>query len=284
MATALGPEEHEDGGEVSLADIITFFKDNRSALWKGLGLGLLAGFLYIGLVPASYKATANIQMATVNGDPVETPAVLVEKMKLPLYFSERAWTACDSSDDLHPSRSLAKKLKPTVNRNAPFVSISFEAESPAAATACLDVVFKEVRSKQQEIAGPMIKLGEANLRSLKDKQAQAQEFLKLFPKIKVGTNFADAKFPAMALLISTSMAKESEVRELQLEIAEAELKLVAPNTQQTTLPAEIFAPDTPAGFDWWIVLIIASLIGILAAIAFVFVKSQVNRYRDPRHF
>jgi hypothetical protein len=36
----------------------------------------------------------------------------------------------------------------------------------------------------QAIAEPLVKLGQANLRSLLEKQAQAQEFLKQFPKIK----------------------------------------------------------------------------------------------------
>ena len=275
MATEPTPADQEDGDEISLADIVRFFVENGAFLLKGLAAGMIAGLLYIGLVPTSFKASASIQMATVNGDPVETPAVLVEKMKLPLYFSVQTWNACDSQDNLHPSRSLAKKLNPTVNRNAPFVSMTFTAKSPAAAVTCLRAVFKEVQSKQKELAEPMIKLGRANLQALKDKQAQAQEFLRLLPQVKVGTSFSDTKFPAMALLISTSMAKESEVRELQLEITEAELKLAAPNTQDATLPTEIFAPDSPAGLEWWMACLIAAAIGFFIAGCWVFLRKAL---------
>ena len=38
--------------------------------------------------------------------------------------------------------------------------------------------------RHQAIAEPLVKLGQANLRSLLEKQAQAQEFLKQLPKIK----------------------------------------------------------------------------------------------------
>ena len=123
----------------------------------------------------------------------------------------------------------------------------------------------------------MIKLGEANLHALKNKRAQAEEFLQLLPKIKTGTNLSDSKLPAMALLISTLITKESELRELQREITEAELKLAVPNTQGTTLAAKVFAPDTPDGPAWWLILVLASLSGLLLASAFLFVRKRLPK-------
>jgi hypothetical protein len=37
--------------------------------------------------PKLHEASATIQMAMATGNPVETPTVLLEKIKLPLYFS-----------------------------------------------------------------------------------------------------------------------------------------------------------------------------------------------------
>jgi len=278
MATEPFPDVQDDGDEISIADVVYFFTENSSLLLKGVAAGLVAGVLYVGLAPARYEATASFQMASVNGQVIETPAVLVEKMKLPLYFSEATWLACGTSDDLQPSRSLAKKLKPTANRNAPLVGVSFEAESPAAASGCLNAVFKEVQTKQQELAEPQIKLIEVLLHSLNERRSTAEELVKLFPKMNIGSNFSDAKFPAMALLVSTLIVKKSEIQELQGDIAEAELKLAAPNTQTTVLSTPIFAPDTPSGLGWWLILLIASTLGFAIAACWAMLKKALTNY------
>jgi hypothetical protein len=44
----------------------------------------------------------SIQMATVANNPVEAPAVLLEKMKLPTYFSVGTLKACDLMEAANP--------------------------------------------------------------------------------------------------------------------------------------------------------------------------------------
>jgi hypothetical protein len=115
--------------EISLVDIIQFFIDNKlsiaiTTLFCGV-LGLAYGFL----APSQYEASMSFQMAMVASNPVEAPAVLLEKMKLPTYFSVGTLHACKLTDSLNPGEELSKQLKPTVNKNAPFISTSFRATS-----------------------------------------------------------------------------------------------------------------------------------------------------------
>jgi hypothetical protein len=77
------------------------------------------------------------------------------------------------------------------------------------------------------------------------------------------------------------MANESEVRGVQLQIAEAELRLAAPNTQAPTLPTPIFAPDTPTGMNWWFVLLITSVSGLAIAAFWAFVKKALTKSPEP---
>jgi hypothetical protein len=96
--------------------------------------------------------------------------------------------------------------------------------------------------------------------------------------MNIGSNLSDAKFPAMALLVSTLIVKKSEIQELQWDIAEAELKLAAPNTQTTVLSTPIFAPDTPSGLGWWLILLIASTLGFAIAACWAMLKKALANY------
>ncbi len=280
MSSSLPPEVESADDEISLADIADFLSSNAKALVAGAAAAVLIAGAYVGLAPARYKATVNVQMATVESEPIETPAILVEKLKLPLYFSQQSWRICGTDDELHPSRTLAKELNPAVNRNAPFVTLSFTGPSPEAASACLQAVVGEISAKQAEMSEPLIKLRQANLNSLKEKQAEAQAFLNLLPKVKSDMSISDAKFPAVSLLMATGLTKESEIRELQMEIGEAELKLTPPNTQGTTLAAPIYAPNAPAGPAAWIILLVAPVVGVMLAMVFLLARNALKRTRQ----
>lgn len=277
MSTALPPESDSAEDEISLADIAEFLSSNVKGLAIGAMTALVLAGAYLGLAPPRYMATANVQMASVESQPIETPAVLVEKLKLPLYFSHESWRACGTDDEIHPSRTLAKKLSPTVNRNAPFVTLTSTGPSPEAAVACLDAVIGEIKAKQGEMSEPLVKLKQANLQSLKEKQVELQAFLKMLPKVKTDMNFADTKFPAVSLLMATGLTKESELRELQLAIANAELKLAPPNTQGTTLAAPIYAPNVPAGPAAWLILLVAAVAGAVMAVVLLLLRKALTR-------
>ncbi len=279
MSAPTPPDTVSDEDEISLADIVAFLSDNFKALILGALAALVLAGGYLGFAPARYKATANVQMASVDGELIEAPAVLVEKLKLPLYFSQDSWRTCGTDDERRPSRTLAKELSPTVNRNAPFVSLTFTGPSPAAATACLEAVVREIGAKQSDMSLPLIAIRQANLKALKEKQAEVQALLKLLPKIQSGTSFSDAKFPAVSLMLATALTKEAEMRELQQDIAEAELNLASPKTQGTTLAAPIYAPNVPSGPAAWVVLLAASVAGAMLAAVLLLVRNALRRQK-----
>jgi hypothetical protein len=277
MAATMLPEDHECSDGMTLVDIIAFFAENLWFLLRGLAAGFVAGVLYVGLMPQSFKASAQIQMATANGVSIEIPAVLVEKIKVPQYFSEQTQLACGVDHKLYPSRTMAKQLQPTLNRNGAFVSISFIADSPGGATACLSAVIKEIQSMQAELADPIIEFAEANLQSLKNKQAQKEEHVQSLQKIMTRAHLSDPKSPGLAYMASMLALSDQAELELQLKISEAEIKLAAPNTQATAIIGGIFAPDTPDGPGWWLILVLASLSGLLIATAFLLIRKGLQK-------
>jgi hypothetical protein len=236
-------QQQIDDDEISLIDILLFLKaSGRNVLISTIGC-LLVGVAYYFAVPKMYEATATIQMAIVAGEMVETPAILVEKIKLPLFFSSAALQACGSDGDLSSHTKFADKLKPAINKSAPLISLSAQARSTQEARACLDAVISEIQKSQNDLAKPVIEQKKQKLALLSDQLKAAEEMAKSFPTTKANYNATDAQFSARTLDMSFNLANASEMSNLRSKIKNLEVELVPPQTQPLSLVAPIYAPE-----------------------------------------
>ena len=274
-------DDSED--EISLLDIIQFFIDNKVFIGAATALSGLVGLILGFWLPPQYEATMNIQMAMVANAPVEAPSLVVEKMKLPLYFSASTWDVCDTDQEMTPSRTLAKKLNPILNKNAPFIGLSYRAESPDAAKKCLQAVLDDVRNKQQIIADPIIKQKQTYLLTLKDKLAAAEAVAKFFSSQKQDMQFKDDRFSVNALILATRLSKENEVKDLRNQIVDLEISLTPPQTQETFLAAPIFGSPQKVAPSRSLILAIAlmagfmlSIFGVLGRKAWISIKPKLH--------
>ena len=255
--------------EISLLDILQFFIDNKffigvvTALSGSVGLGI--GFW----LPAQFEATMNIQMAMVANAPIEAPSVVVEKMKMPLYFSSNTWQVCDTDQEMTPSRTLAKKLNPILNKNAPFIGLSYRAPSQDEAKACLQAVLNDVRDKQLLLAQPIIKQKQTFLATLNDKLASAEQVSKYLSSQKQDLQFKDDKFSANALILATKLSKENEIKDLRNQIVDLQISLSQPQTQETSLAAPLYASPQKVSPSRSIILAIALLAGFMLSVLFL---------------
>ena len=122
-----------DDDEISLIEVLLFLKASGGNIVKCTSVCLLAGGAYYFSVPKIYEASATIEMATLAGELVETPAVLLEKMKFPLYFLPATLQACGSDGGLSSQAKFADKIKPSLNKPAPLVT--FVTQSPSTQVA-----------------------------------------------------------------------------------------------------------------------------------------------------
>lgn len=274
-------EDMED--DISLMDIARFFMNNQRQIALSTfacgALGLAYGFL----APAQFEATMNVQMATVNNTPIEAPNLVIEKMKLPLYFSPNTWAVCDTDQEMTPSRTLANKLNPILNKNAPFIGLIYRAESPDAAKACLQAVLEDIRSKQQLLAEPLIKQKQTYLATLKDKLAAAEDVTKYLSSQNQSLQFKDEKFSAHALLLATRLNKDNEIKDLRNQIVDLDISLKPPQTQTTYLAAPMYASAQRVGPHRSLILALTlmagfmlGIVGVLTRKAWISMKSQLD--------
>jgi Chain length determinant protein len=235
--------QQQDDDEISLIDILIFLIASGKNIVKSTLVCLALGGAYYFSVPKMYEATATVAMATVAGDPVEAPAVLLEKMKLPLYFAPATLQACGSDGQVNSQAKFVDKIKPTINKSAPLVSFSTQAQSTQEAKACLSAVIAEVNSMQAAIAKPLIDQKKQKLSQLSDQLKLAEDMAKNFPTTKSNIGSSDTQFSSRTLAMSSTLANATEMNDLRKEINNLESSLIPPQTQPLSLVAPLYAPE-----------------------------------------
>ncbi len=146
----------------------------------------IIGITYAILSPEKFQATATVEMASSQSSTVattivvasnntnqtsqtilETPNNLVEKLKLPLFYSGMSVEDCGLTGSASPNQALANGIKSSIIKNTSYVAISFLASSPSNATKCLNAVIRDIKTNQESIIEPIIAYKKTQLNLLK---------------------------------------------------------------------------------------------------------------------
>lgn len=267
-----------EDGEMSLIDVLLFIKSSLSNIWRSVAFTLLIGVAYYFHNADIYEATANIQMALVSGNAVESPTILLEKVKLPLYFSQATWNSCGANDETTPSNRIADKIKFTLNKTAPFINLTVRANSTQEAINCLNAAITEIRQKQAEIAIPILEQKKIQLKQLNEKLKFAEETSKIFSPIKFSESFPDSQFASRALVLSTTIANSREIKDLRGAIYDLQVSLLEPQTKPTYLTVPIYAPEVAVNKRPVLTLILFFALGIFVGSAVTCIQRVVPAF------
>jgi LPS O-antigen subunit length determinant protein (WzzB/FepE family) len=300
-----------DQDELSLLDIYEFFRDGWKTLLAGSVIGLGAGFGTAFILPEKFEASALIEPASVATKVVEPVTVLVEKMKSPTYYSSATIEICGVDQLANPPQALVTRLKPNLPRNNSYAAVTYRAESPVAAARCLEQVLKDVIQNQAQLAKPLINNLEVTLSNAEQelqattterdqqriknrerlkvaklKLVAAEAFVEKFSNDGVQFKFGDPQFSASALLLSTLINKQNEIKDLEIQISALEMEiganmtdkdqrvrtltnevtamknaLTTPSTKPATFAAPIYAPNVKVEPKRSIVILIGLISG-----------------------
>ena len=229
--------------EISLIDILLFLQASFGNVVKSLVFCLLAGGAYYFFVPKMYEASTTIVMATVAGEPVESPAVLLEKMKLPLYFSPATLQACGLDSGFSSRAKFFDKIKPSVSKSAPMVSFVTQAPSPEKAKACLSAVIAEASNNQDHIAKPLLKQKKQKLNQLSAQLEIAEEVGKSLPLNRINNNLTDTKSQAFNSTTTLRKINVAEINDLRSQIISLESQLIEPKTHPIYMVASVYSSE-----------------------------------------
>jgi len=232
-----------EADEISLSDILFFLKVSGYNIIKCTLVSLLAGCVYFFSDPKIYEASVTIEMAMVAGEPVESPAALLEKIKLPLYFSTEVLQACGSDNRLSSQAKFVDKIKPSINKSAPFLTFVTQAPSSEEAKACLNAVTAHISNKQDEAAQISIFRHEQKIQRLKEQSKLTEKISNNLPFL-VERNASDALILNGLVGKYIGLLKNIEIQnDLQLRIIDLENDLVPPKTRATALASTVYSPE-----------------------------------------
>lgn len=244
------PLNAEDEG-LNLWGLLDVIKSGWHWLVSGAALGLVGAVGFVLVVPAQYEATAIIQPATVGlasttttkGAEVESTAQTLERLKTPTFYSDAQLQACDVKAQANPRRALATAIKPTLVKGNSLIQISYRAESPAVAEACVAGVVAQLAKVQAALAEPIIKTLDEQRKLTKQQLDESERLQSQIEKRAMTLDPSDAKFSQSMLMLNAALSKREEISKLRKQYTEQTMQLSEPITQATKLFEPIDASD-----------------------------------------
>lgn len=272
-------EQIQAEDSVDLINILYFLQVSFGNIIKSTLACLLVGGFYYYFIPNKYEASATIEMARVAGEPVETPAILLEKMKLPLYFSTAAHQSCGFGGEAGLSVKLFDKIKPSPNKSAPIVSFVTQAQSTQEAKACLNAAIADVAKNQDAIAKPLLELKQQQLQQLRAKLSHHEEKYTIHSATKVNNNSLNLLFSSLLLYEIAYMGIEVNLNSLRSQIFTIEYQLTAQQTRPTLLVNSIFAPEAPVNKQPFLILSLCLALAVFLGLFVTWVIRMVTYIR-----
>jgi len=224
--------------DISLQDIVTIFlKSWKKILIGGIAGGILGGS-YSLFIPPVYQATANIQVGKVANIDIEAPSVVVEKMKMPTYYSMNTFVSCNLNNSAEPGRILINKLNPTLSKSTPIISINYKDKSADQAKKCLESVLADIRKNQDEKASQLIENKKNLLANLNKELKAMNQFV-----TSIGLDSSNSNSTPSSSFFNNLITTRNTILLLQKDIGSLEIELKEPQTKSTHLTTPIHAPN-----------------------------------------
>jgi hypothetical protein len=203
-----------------------------------------------------YKASATLELGKVAGKPVVAPVVLMEKMKLPMYFSLSTQQKCGEDG------KLDSKIKLSINRISLMVTFVTHAPSTIEAKTCLNAVIAEVSSNLDAIAKSLIEQEKQKRHQLSERLTLATEKFKNLPAPKI-ISPTDEQISARTLSMALITSNAIEINGLMTEISRLDRELVAPLTYPTYLVSSVYAPEISTNKEPLLILAFCLSLGVV---------------------
>lgn len=259
-------------GQVDLINIVLFLKASGRIVLLSTATCLLAGATYYLAVPKIYESSASIQMAMVAGELVESPERLLEKIKLPLFFSATTHQACGLVGKFVSQYEFTNKLKPVLNKSSTLISFSVQARSSQESRACLEAVIGEIQQSQMKTVKHLVEQKIQLIEQLNEQLKLAQEMSQSVYSARDARNGLDLPLKSW---IAFTMHNLSEKGGLQTQIKTLESDLNPPKFQSTVLVAPVFSPEDPINKKLLFTMVLSLALGVFLGLLISWVMHGV---------
>lgn len=138
--------------EVSLRDILEFFKRGKKLILIWCVVGLIFASTYIAFIPRIYEVSWLVKMAQFQNANVEEPLALAERLRTPTTFPMETRIACGYSEEYQLGEYLDGALKVNAMKGTSNgLEMKFRASSLSRAKECADAIVIMLMQQQKEM-------------------------------------------------------------------------------------------------------------------------------------
>lgn len=229
--------------ELSVWDIIDFFKQGRFWFVGGLCLGIVCAVAYLLVTPKQYESIALFQGGKILGAELESASQLIERLKFPTFYEQEQLQACDIKSG-EPGAALAKRINPTQVKGTNILQVTYRARESALAVQCLNAVMERVIAAQNLQSKLLLQNANKQLELTKQQLMDAERLQAVLENRSMGSlDAADRKFSQTVLLMSTYLSKKDQIASLRKSVLDQLANLAPPATRPAELIELIYAPE-----------------------------------------
>ncbi len=241
--------------EISLLDIIQFFKGNlRGILFFVIIGGILGGFYGKNAGPI-YKGSVLISPAKIAGKFVVDPKITLTKLDMNSYYSKETFLSCnpdfykDKDKDKDIDYDMSGIVKASITKDGGLIELTMNQKNKAVIKNCLDQMISDIRQSQNLIAEPLIESKKIELTLAEEKLKVSEEFKsKLNDKQIKELKTNDSRFSTDLLYTNMLMLNASDIKELMEQLNKIKTELSAEQTKPAdkVLPINIEKKPFPS--------------------------------------
>ena len=242
--------------EISLLDIIQFFKSHKKMIFIFVIIGTLLGGLYGSFTAPVYKGSVLISPAKIAGAFVVNPKVTVTKLDMNSYYSKETFLNCnpdfykdkDKDKDKDIDYDISSMVKASVTKDGDLIQLQMQNKNKTVIKDCLNSMVDDIRISQSMIAEPLIQSKNNELTLLEEKLKNAEEFkVKLNDKQIKELKTNSERFSVDLLYTNMILFNSKDIKETFTEINKIKLDLSSEQTKAAhkVLPISIEKKSFP---------------------------------------
>jgi hypothetical protein len=276
--TTKPPAQTPFDDEISLLDMIQFFKDNlRGILFFVMIGGILGGILGKILGPV-YEGSMLIAPAKVAGNFVVDPKITLTKLEMNSYYPKETFLVCNpkfykdkyKDKDKDIDYDMSDIVKTSITRDGALLSLKMYDRDKSVIKNCLESVESNIQSSQHIIAEPIIEMKKNEMILAQNKLQISEDFRnKLNDKQLKDLKTNELRFSTDVLYANIVLSNASEIKALMDQLNKLKTDLSSEQTKEAgkVLPINIEKRKFPSlSFGVLLGVFLGFFLGIMFAL------------------
>ena len=256
--------------EISLKDIVKFFKHNQRVIVFFCFVGLLLSIVYILLAPKKYEVRWQMEMtqfgmnASANANNIEEPAALIQRLKFSSSYPVAVQQTCGMPQDAEFGEYLGGALEAqAVSSVDKAVGMKLRAHNAKQARQCADAIVAMIIAQQQGLVEERMAGRKEQLLQYQQAMLEEQQQLEEIKKSELGDIAYLAKLDKLSWLRT------------RIDALKEEAFLSKKHPAKLTFP--MIVSDKSVSHKAGLVLPLGMLLGLMLGVLFGLVRDKWRR-------